>query len=316
MRCIIDTHTHLNELSDVESTLRDCASAGVSDVIALGVDLASNRRQVEIRSAVLRGREDERTIDETFSGIRLSSERISTSGEMSGRPSSIVHVALGLHPGNITSPADTEACFAFMREHIKEAVAIGETGLDFWYKWVRKDDEKKREQQEVFDRHLALAREFDLPVVIHSRGAWRDCLDLAVRAGIKKAEFHWYSGPLDVLKDILDAGFLVSFTPALGYSPEHRKAAELAPLEKVLIETDTPVAFPVPQGAQGTGHKAQEEAQACAPGARCPVPGAPRVPSTPKDVWRTLKLLSELRGVPEDEVLRTVNANAKRFFGI
>jgi TatD DNase family protein len=258
MPTIIDTHAHLYEFPDIPAVLHDCALAGVSDVVALGVDLASNQKHLELRP----------------------------------KPNDLnVHLAFGLHPGNITSPADTEACFAFMREHIKEAVAIGETGLDFWYKWVRKDEAKKREQREVFERHLALAQEFGLPVVIHSRGAWRDCLDLAVRAGNKKAVFHWYSGPVDVLKDVLAAGYLVSFTPALGYSPEHRKAAELAPLERVLIETDTPVAY-----AQGSG--------------------GDKIASSPKDVWRTLKLLSGLKGLAEEQVLQTVNANARRFFNI
>jgi TatD DNase family protein len=272
MPTIIDTHAHLYELSDPSAVLADCAASGVSDVVALGVDLSSNQKHVGILKAL---------------GTRHKAQ--DTGGTSVLCPS--VHLALGLHPGNITSPADTDACLAFMRENIKEAIAIGETGLDFWYKWVRKDDEKKREQREVFDRHLALAKEFDLPVVIHSRGAWRECLEQTISSGVRRAEFHWYSGPVDVLKDLLDAGFLVSFTPALAYSPEHRKAAELAPPDRILIETDTPVAYAQVQGGD-------------------------KIASTPKDVWRTLKLLSELKAVPEDELLQTVNANAKRFFDI
>ena len=274
MRAIIDTHSHLYELTDASAVLRDCADAGVSDIVALGVDLSSNKKHLEL-------------------GLTLDARRWTGPSNVQHPASNDlkIHLAFGLHPGNITTSADTEACFVFMREHVKEAVAIGETGLDYWYKWVRKDEVKKREQQAVFDRHLALAREFGLPIVIHSRGAWRECLDLTVRAKIEKAEFHWYSGPEDVLKDILEAGFFVSFTPALSYSPEHRKAAELAPLERVLIETDTPVPYAQVQGGE-------------------------KIASTPKDVWRTLKLLSELKGMPEDQLLDTVNANARRFFGI
>ena len=274
MRTIIDTHAHLYEFPDAGSMLRDSAAAGVSDVVALGVDLTSNQKHLEL-------------------GLTLDAGRCTDSSNVQPPASNDlkIHLAFGLHPGNITSPADTEACFAFMREHVREAVAIGETGLDFWYKWVRKDEGKKREQQQVFDRHLALAKEHGLPVVIHSRGAWRECLDLTIRAGIKKAVFHWYSGPIDILKDVLDAGFLVSFTPALAYSPEHRKAAELAPVDRILIETDTPVAYAVAQGGD-------------------------KIASTPKDVWRTLKLLSELKGMPEDQLLQLVNASARKFFGI
>ena len=175
-----------------------------------------------------------------------------------------------------------------MRAHAGEAVAIGETGLDFFYKWVRKDDTKKDEQRAVFGRHLELAREFNLPVIVHCRGAWREALDMVKAAGISAADFHWYSGPEDVLKDILDAGFVISCSPALEYSAEVRKAALYAPLESILVETDTPVMIPGP---------ARE-----------------RVPSTPKDVWRTLRALAALKGVDEAVALKGANALARSFF--
>ncbi|MEK6737836.1 MAG: TatD family hydrolase, partial [Planctomycetota bacterium] len=56
---------------------------------------------------------------------------------------------------------------------------------------------------------------FDLPVIIHSRGAWRDCLKMTKDAGVSRAVFHWYSGPLDVLEEIIDAGYYVGTTPSL-----------------------------------------------------------------------------------------------------
>ncbi|NLE64961.1 MAG: TatD family hydrolase, partial [Elusimicrobia bacterium] len=158
-------------------------------------------------------------------------------------------------------------------------VAIGETGLDFWYKHVRRDEDKKREQRVVFERHLDLAKRHDLPIVIHSRGAWRECLEMTVASGVKKADFHWYSGPLDILKGILDAGFVISVTPALAYSEELKAAARLAPLEQILVETDTPV--------RGW---------------------------TPKDVQTTVTLLAEVKGLPREEVARVVNATARGFF--
>ena len=74
-------------------------------------------------------------------------------------------------------PETQQEAFDFMRSNIKQASAIGETGLDYWYKWVRKDLVERQKQKDSFSFHLSLAREFDLPVVIHSRGAWRDCLE-------------------------------------------------------------------------------------------------------------------------------------------
>ena len=245
---IIDTHAHLYDLLDAETALRDSAAAGVSDVVALSVDAASAQRHFEFRTCPQ------------------------------------VHLAIGLHPGNIKAD-EVDACFSFFRDVLQKdphgCVAIGEIGLDFWYKWVRQDDAKKNEQRAAFAAQLGLAREFDLPAVIHCRGAWRECLDMTVAAGVRKAVFHWYSGPVDVLKNILDAGFLISGAVALEYSPDSRRAVECAPLDRILIETDTPV--------RGT---------------------------TPKDVWRTLKALCAIKALDEDKALAAVNANARLFFNI
>ncbi|NTV28618.1 MAG: TatD family hydrolase [Candidatus Omnitrophica bacterium] len=286
---IIDTHAHLYDLAEPEAVLSACASAGVSDVVALGVDLASNRKHLELRR--------------------------------SERKYPRLHVGLGLHPGNIT-PEEVERCFPFFRETLSAGgvAAIGETGLDYWYKWVRKDEARKREQREVFDRHLALAREFDLPVVIHSRGAWRDCLDMLLASGVRRADFHWYSGPEDVLREILDGGFMISATPSLSYSPEARRAAVYAPLERILVETDTPVAYAWPDrpasAVQPGPVLGADIGTALAVAAGRPADPSGRIPSVPSDVWRTLALLAELKGLPIEETLSAVNANARRMFRI
>ena len=262
-QAIIDTHTHLYDLPDVAAALRDSAAAGVSDVVALGVDLASNKKHLDIVS----------------------------------QPQALrIHLALGLHPGNIKTD-EIEPCFTFFRDVLKESslpcgegvgrgiflrpVAIGEAGLDFFYKWVRKDDVLKNEQRMVFQRHLDLAKEFDLPIVIHGRGAWRECLQMTVASGVKKAVFHWYSGPMDVLKEILDAGFLISGSLALEYSEDARRAAAYAPVDRILVETDTPVRS-----------------------------------TTPKDVWRSFKALCAIKGLDEETGLAVVNANARAFFNM
>lgn len=289
---IIDTHAHLYELPDPFAVLADSAACGVSEVIALGVDLASNRKHLDLVSQLRAKREERPSPDMVYAGL---------------------HVALGLHPGNITA-GEIQDCFPLFRKALSEPsvrsiVALGETGLDYWYKWVRKDEARKREQREVFDRHLALAREFDLPVVLHSRGAWRDCLDMLRSSGVTRANFHWYSGPADVLRELLDSGFLISCTPSLAYSAEARQAVSYAPLDRILVETDTPVGYPPPSPDTGMGPTGTA-------GARETLPPAGKVPSTPKDVWRTLSLLGLLKALPEEEVLERVNANARRFFGL
>jgi TatD DNase family protein len=277
MREIIDTHTHLYDLEDPKSVLHDALLAGVSDVVALGVDMRSNRMHVSLQADLRR--------------VALPP------GEGLSFPR--VHLALGLHPGNVT-PQEARDCFPFFRDILRSCVsqgaggsgvvAIGETGLDFWYNTVRKDPARRREQMDVFEAHLALAGEFDLPVVVHSRGAWRECLDMAISSGVDRVDFHWYSGPLDVLKDILDRGYVISVSPALEYSPQARRAAEYAPLEQILLETDTPVRVAAPQGG--------------------------RVSSTPRDVWRTFRALCAVKGLDEERALPALNRSAAGFFAL
>jgi TatD DNase family protein len=252
---IIDTHAHIDQLENLDGALARADEAGVSDIVAMSVDLDSMKKVLAI------------------------------SGQYQ-KPK--IHPALGVHPGMI-KPEAQQTAFDFMRANIKQARAVGETGLDYWYKWVRKDEVERQKQKDSFSFHLSLAREFDLPIVIHSRGAWRDCLSMTLAAGMKRALFHWYSGPVDILDQILEAGFYVSTSPSVAYSPESRQAMEHAPLDRILIETDSPVNYR---------------------------DGEASFMAEPKDVTRTWKALALLKNLDEQKVLDTVNANARKFFRI
>lgn len=254
MMTIIDTHAHLDQVENLADALQRAHEAGVSDIVCMSVDLPSVEKVLNI--------------PQTYSNPNI-------------------HVALGIHPGNIKTE-EVDATFDIMRSNISRAKAIGETGLDFWYKWVRKDEDKKSEQRRVFTKHLELAKEFDLPIVIHSRGAWRECLDLTLESGVVKALFHWYSGPLDILKDVLDKGYLVSTSPSVAYSPQSREAMAFAPVEQMLIETDCPVTYK---------------------------DGESFFQAEPKDVRRTLKALAQLKNCDEESLCSILNANARQFFG-
>lgn len=257
---LIDTHAHLDHIENFESAMADSAKAGVSAVLAVSTDLKAMRRNLEIK-------------------------RRAESGERRGIK---IYLGLGIHPGDIKTEELEESC-AFIRENIKDADVIGEIGMDFWYKWVRKDEEKHREQREVFRRQLEIAKEFDKPVVVHTRGTWKECLQTVKEAGIKRANFHWYSGPVEVLEDIIKTGYYVSSGPALAFSPQSREAIRHAPLEQLLIETDSPVFFNYPE-EMGGGFKA-----------------------IPKDVFRSLDALAKLKGIDPEKAAEILNKNAEKF---
>jgi TatD DNase family protein len=252
---IIDTHAHVDQIEDLQGALARADEAGVSDIVAVSVDLDSMKKIMGIADQYQKPK---------------------------------IHPALGVHPGNV-KPDGQQSAFDFMRTHIKQAVAVGETGLDYWYKWVRKDEAERQKQKDSFAFHLSLARDLDLPIVIHSRGAWRDCLSMALDSGVKRALFHWYSGPVDILDQVLQAGFYVSTSPSVAYSPESRRAMAHAPLGRILVETDSPVNYR---------------------------DGETAFMAEPKDVIRTWKALAQLKNLNEQEVLIAVNANAKKFFRI
>lgn len=255
---LIDTHAHLDHVEDFDNALAESAKAGVSAVLAVSTDLKAMKRNLQIKR-------------------EYSSPQI--------------YLGLGIHPGDIKTE-ELEESYAFMEQNIGEADVVGEIGLDFSYKWIRKDEDKKNEQREVFRRQLAIAKKFDKPVVVHTRWTWRECFEIVKEFDMKKANFHWYSGPVDILEEIIKSGYYVSSGPALAFSPQSREAISQAPVEQTLIETDSPVYFNYPE-EMGGGFKA-----------------------TPKDVFKSLDAYAKLKGLPPEKAAEILNKNAKDFIGI
>ena len=187
----------------------------------------------------------------------------------------MVWPALGAHPWNLGP--DWPENLAYIRANLSAAVAVGEVGLDYR---VKVD---KKLQQRVFAEVLSLAVSFAKPVLVHSRYSQERCLQMLLAGGVERAVFHWYSGPLDILDRILDAGYHISATPSLAASPPHRAALAHAPLNRILVETDAP-----------------EEHQGRA--------------SEPADALTTIDLLAELRGRPAEEIAALTTRNALQFF--
>jgi TatD DNase family protein len=186
--------------------------------------------------------------------------------------------ALGLHPWRLEGE-DLEKSFSFIEGNLSPCIALGEIGLDFA---IHTPKEKQREVLKVL---LHIARQKNKPVLLHARRAWAETLELLVEQGIPKAVFHWYSGPTDVLKQILEQGYLISATPAAMHSDRHRQALRAAPLERILLETDAPEVY------QG---KASE----------------------PKDLTASLQAVSELKGERMERIAAQALKNTLNFFSL
>jgi TatD DNase family protein len=203
---LVDTHAHLDEMEDLERVISGAKEAGVIAIVAVGSDLASNRKVMEIT--------------EKYRGF--------------------VHPALGWHPWYLKE-SEIGVNLEYIDAHAARAVAIGEVGLDY-HKKVKATAGKDL-QKRVIREILKIARDHDKPALIHSRYAWRDALDLVIEARLGKAVFHWYTGPSSVLRDIIERGYYISATPAVEYHEEHRRAVKEVPTVQLLLETDSPVVY-------------------------------------------------------------------------
>ena len=248
---LIDSHAHLDEVANIEQALSEAKQAGIMAIIAVGSDYDSNQKVLNLA----RDYKD------------------------------FVYPALGLHPGNIKD-SEVDLNLEFIEANVAEAVAIGEVGLDYHKKVRARTD--KDEQKRVLGEILKIANAHHKPALIHSRYAWRDAFNLVAEAQLEKAVFHWYTGPSSVLRDIVDQGFHISATPAVEYHEEHRRAIKEIPLERLFLETDSPVVY-------GRGREFEYE-------------------SRPADVLRALNGVSELKGISVAEIAEATTENARIFF--
>lgn len=151
-----------------------------------------------------------------------------------------IYAAVGLHP----DAADEIDRIGEIRSLCgnKKVVAVGEIGLDYHYEEHSRDIQKK-----AFEEQLKLAAELDMPVVIHSRDAWEDTMEL-LRKYRPKGVMHCFSGSAEIAREIVTMGMYVGFTGVVTFKNAKKalKALEAVPLDRLLVETDCPYMAPEP----------------------------------------------------------------------
>jgi TatD DNase family protein len=248
---VIDSHTHLDTTPGTDAEIVAAArAAGVSRILTIGTSAESSRRA----QAAAEAHDD-------------------------------VWFAVGHHPNNATGY--TDAITAELREIARHprCAAIGETGLDDFRDYAPRPD-----QERAFAAHIGLARELEKPLVIHTRAAEDDTIGTLARdARGLDVILHCFSMP-DRLDECLEHGWWVSFAGNVTY-PKARElafAAEQAPLDRILVETDAP--YLTPQAVR------KERNQ-------------------PAYVVHTARFIAERRGIGYEELEAAVHANSTRLFG-
>ena len=249
---LIDTHCHLDSDqfdADREAVIERALATGVERMMAIGTGEGPPDLEAAIRLA----------------------DRYP-----------FIFATIGVHPHDASKAADETLDRLRELAHHPKVLAIGEIGLDYHYDFSPRDV-----QREIFERQLALAREAGKPIVIHTREAWADTLDLIRSHWRGEGIMHCFTGDEAQAREALDLGFYLSFGGVLTFpkAESTRQAARITPADRILIETDCPYLAPVP-------HRGKR--------------------NEPAFIAETARRLAEVRGVTAEEIAALTSENFTR----
>lgn len=251
---VIDTHCHLDMKEfdgDREEVIERAKKAGLEAMITVGSDLEG-----------------------TVRAMKLAEEY------------DFIYASIGIHPHDAKDFSDDIYLKLRKWSDNRKVIAIGETGLDYHY-----DHSPREVQKEVFEKHLRLAGETGLPVIIHSREAQRDTLEILQRSGINRGVLHCFSGNREMAEEVMSMGFYISIAGPVTFrkAKELKDIAATIPDDYLLVETDAPYLSPEPFRGRR---------------------------NEPAYILHTLKQIADLRGLSLEDMARITTLNAKRLFGI
>ena len=253
---IFDTHAHYDDEAfeeDRGALIASLAEQGIGRVVNVAADLAS----------------------------------VSTSLTLA-QQYPFIYAAVGVHPSNVQEL--TERDYEWLEEKLAapKAVAVGEIGLDYYWD---KEPEVQARQRESFSRQLQLAKKLDKPVIIHSRDAAKDTLDvMAAEGGSQlRAVIHCFSYSPEMAEEYLKMGYYIGVGGVVTFknAKKLKEVVKMLPLDRILLETDCPYLAPEPNR-----------------GRRNSSLNLPYVAAA----------IGELKGVDADEVVRVTNQNAKKMY--
>lgn len=252
---LFDTHAHLNTnalADDLPGVIQRARRAGVIGIGVIGIDRATSDRACELAAE--------------YPGF--------------------LHAVVGIQPNSVAEAGEDDFDAIVALASRPGVRAIGETGLDCYW-----DDTPMPQQQEFFDRHLELARQTGLPVVIHMRESGPLIVEQLRRQTLcPVAVMHSFTGDRALMDECLELGLYISFAGMVTFkkSDELRAVAAAVPADRLLIETDSPYLSPEPFRGKR--------------------------PNEPARVQHIVRTLASVRGVEPQELADQTTRNAQRFF--
>ena len=197
-----------------------------------------------------------------------------------------VYAAVGWHPEDIDKLTDEAFCeMAGLAEHPK-CLAIGEIGLDYYW-----DATHKAEQKALFRRQIELALKLDKPVIVHDREAHGDSMEIVCDYPQLRGVFHCYSGSVEMAAELLKRGWYLGFDGPITYKNARKalEVLEMCPLDRIVIETDSPYLTPVPNRGKRNDSRQLEY---------------------------VVQKIAEIKGLSADEIENISFENGKKLYGI
>jgi TatD DNase family protein len=250
----IDVHAHLDFFDDkkIAKAVENAKKAGVGLIINAGINPSRIKKTLEI---------------------------------MKKYPD-IVKGSLGIYPVEMLEMNEKEIDeqFSLIRKLASEGkvLAIGEVGMDF------KEGTDREKQKKNFERFISLSIELDLPIIVHSRKAELECVEMLEKMKAKKVIMHCFSGNFNLVKRIIENGWSFSIPANITFSEHFQKVVSECPISQLLCETDTPFLHPV---------KGQRD-------------------NEPANVIESYKKIAEIKGISLKECEKKIEENYKRLFGV
>lgn len=192
-----------------------------------------------------------------------------------------VKAALGLYPIDALKLKDNEITkiLGDIEENKDKIVAIGEVGLDF------KESDEKKKQIDLFERIVRLSIDIDKPIIVHSRKAENECIEILDKLKAKKVIMHCFSGNFNLVKKIIDSKWYLTIPTSVKNSEHFQKIIKECPIKQLLCETDSPYLHPDKD-----------------------------FPNTPDNVIESYKKIAEIKRISLKEVEKTIESNYKKLF--
>lgn len=266
---MIDSHAHLywpDYEKDFDQVIKRAVDAGLTHIIDIGVDLKTSQKALKQAKEI--------TKLQVYSTIGLHPHDAADSLPLSS---------------NVSIQTITNQLENLFRRSPKNIVAVGECGLDYYAPTTPLPEPAKTQQEMLFKAQVGLAKKLNLPLVIHCRDAWNEIFDFLDNS--LTGVFHCWSGSYQDAKQALALGFYISFAGNITYPKAHnlRQVAQLIPLDKILIETDSP--FLSPEGKRGQRNE-------------------------PANVLEVAETIAQTRSISRNQVIETTSNNTIHLFNL